>query len=212
MVPGVTRILRLAFVPDRPIAEDASLETPDEAPLIEFVAFTDDCALAGLIRLSAERLTDLLNGADEIELLDVVIKSVRTGQAGRSERLTVPRSELIAVKAQPPRGNPARRRPTRQHAIAFGSGRYILHGHLHTRPGADPLVDVGRRAPIIPLTEATVRYSVEGERRCDEATVLLVNRERAEWLQLASEEEIARVAYPSQNDGMAAFSAHLPGA
>ena len=79
MVPGVTRILRLAFVPDRPIAEDASLETPDEAPLIEFVAFTDDCALAGLIRLSAERLTDLLNDADEIELLDVVIKSVRTG-------------------------------------------------------------------------------------------------------------------------------------
>ena len=53
MVPGVTRILRLAFVPDRPIAEDASLETPDEAPLIEFVAYTDDCALAGLIRLSA---------------------------------------------------------------------------------------------------------------------------------------------------------------
>jgi len=212
MVPGVTRILRLAFVPDRPIAEDASLETPDEAPLIEFFAFTDDCALAGLIRLSAERLTDLLNDADEIELLDVVIESVRTGQVGRAERLSVPRSELVAVKAQPPRGNPARRRPTRQHAIAFGSGRYILHGHLHTRPGADPLVDVGRRAPIIPLTEATVRYSVEGERRCDEATVLLVNRERAEWLQLASEEEIARVAYPSQADGMAAFSAHLPGA
>src|SRR5947199_55691 len=110
------------------------------------------------------------------------------------------------------------RQETRWFRVALVSFGWLLcpiglsHGHLHTRPGADPLVDVGRRAPIIPLTEATVRYSVEGERRCDEATVLLVNRERAEWLQLASEEEIARVAYPSQNDGMAAFSAHLPGA
>ena len=208
MVHAVTRILRLAFVPDRPFAEEASLETADEAPLIEFVAYTDDCALAGLIRLSAERLTDLLNGADEIELLDVVIESVRTGQVGRAERLSVPRSELVAVKAQPPRGNPARRRPTRQHAIAFGSGRYVLHGHLHTRPGADPLADVGRRAPIIPLTEATIRYSVDGDPRCDETTVLLVNRERADWLQLASAEEIAQAAYSSLADGIAAFSAH----
>jgi hypothetical protein len=210
MIPSVTRIVRLAFMPPDQASNQSAPEALNEAPLIEFVAYTDDCALAGLIRLSAERLTDLLNDSDEVELVDVVVESIRTGEVGRSERLTLPRSELVAIKAEPPRGNPARRRPSRQHPIAFGSGRYLLHGHLHTRPGADPLIDVGRRAPVIPLTDATIRFSLDGERRCDEASVLLVNRDHAEWVRLASEEEIAQAAYPSQTDRIAAFSVRLP--
>jgi hypothetical protein len=47
---------------------------------------------------------------------------------------------------------------------------------------------------MIPLTDATVRYSVGGEWRCDEAEVLLINRERADWLRLAPEAEVVRIA------------------
>jgi hypothetical protein len=193
MLPAVSRVLRLAF--DLP-TDAARQPVPDEQepPHIEFVAYTDDCALSGRIRLGADRLTDLLNGADAVELVDVTVRSLRTGAVGGAEDLIIPRSELFAVVAHPPRGNPARRRPTRQHAIAVGAGRYLLHGHMHTRPGSDPMLDVGRRPPMVPLTDATVRYSVDDEWFCDEAEVLLMNRERADWLRLAPEAEVARIA------------------
>lgn len=190
----VNRILQLVFVPRTTQSSEVATNEADAPPLIEFVAYTDDCALVGSIPLDADRLTDLLNGADSIELINIGVLSLRTGQLGGAERITIPRSELFAVTAEPPRGNSARRLRTRQHAIAFGSGRYVLHGHLHSRPGADPLLDVGRRPPIIPLTQATVRYSFERELRCDEAAVLLVNRDRADWVRLSTEAEIARLA------------------
>ncbi len=194
MLGAVARILRLVFDP-RPASSDGEPSSKDETPPeVEFVAYTDDCALVGRIRLDAERLTDLLNGADEVELIDIGVLSLRTGQLGGAERITLPRAELFAVMAQPPRGNPARRRPTRQHPVAFGAGRYLLHGHVHTRPGADPLVDLGRRASMIPLTDATVRYSFEREWHCDETGVLVVNRDRADWARPASDGEIARWA------------------
>jgi hypothetical protein len=199
MLEAVTRILQLVFVP-RPTASE-STSPPDHGglPLIEFGGYTDDCAFMGSIPLDAERLTDLLNGADALELVNVGVLSLRTGQLGGAERITVLRSELFAVTAEPPRGNPARRRPTRQHPIAFGAGRYLFHGHLHTRPGGDPLLDVGRRPPMIPLTDATVRYSFEGEQRCDEVSVLLVNRERADWVRLATQAEMTRLAVGAEH-------------
>lgn len=120
--------------------------------------------------------------------------SLRTGQLGGTERVVIPRSELFAVTAEAPRGNVARRRPTRQHAIVFGAGRYLFHGHTHARPGADPLIDISRRPTIIPLTGATVRYAFDGEARCDEAAVLLVNRDRVDWVRLATEADVARAA------------------
>jgi hypothetical protein len=190
----VTRVLQLVF---EPRSTDPDLSAPlreSSAPVIDFVGYTDDCALVGSISLEADRLTDLLNGADEVELVNIGVMSLRTGQLGGVERITLPRSELFAVTAEPPRGNLGRRRPTRQHAVAFGAGRYLLHGHVHTRPGGDPLLDVGRRPSIIPLTGASVRYAFEGERHCDEATVLLVNRDRADWVRIATEAEVARLS------------------
>lgn len=194
VLKAVTRILQLVFEPQSTASEAVTPSAEDNPPLIEFVGYTDDCALVGSIPLQADRLTDLLNGADAVELVNIGVMSLRTGQLGGVERITIPRSELFAVTAEPPRGNAGRRRPTRQHPIAFGAGRYLLHGHLHTRPGGDPLLDVGRRQSIIPLTGASVRYAFEGERHCDDATVLLVNRDRADWVRLATEAEIARLA------------------
>jgi hypothetical protein len=196
VLAAVARVLRLVFSPPEPTRDQAPAEGLDEPTPreVEFVAYTDDCALVGRIRLNAERLTDLLNGADEVELVDIGVLSLRTGQLGGAERITLPRAELFAVMAQPPRGNPARRRRTREHPVAFGSGRYLLHGHVHTRPGADPLVDLGRRPPMIPLTDATIRYAFEREWHCDQTGVLVVNRDRADWARAASDLEMARWA------------------
>jgi hypothetical protein len=206
-VQAVTRILRLAFdrrVRDVPGAPSVA-ELASEARSIEFVAYTDDWSLSGLIALDAARLTDLLNDADEVDLVDVVVQSLATGEVEEAARLLLPRRELVAVKAQLPRGNPAGRRPTRKHAIAFGAGRYLLHGHVHARPGADPLIDAARRAPIIPLTDATVRFSFANAWRCDAADVLLVNRDRTDWFRLAPEADIARAAASIEADEIAAF-------
>ncbi|MEA2578933.1 MAG: hypothetical protein QOD78_2521, partial [Chloroflexota bacterium] len=43
-------------------------------PLLEFVAYAEDCVLYGRVRLAAERLTDMLNTHDEFELVDVMVE------------------------------------------------------------------------------------------------------------------------------------------
>ena len=46
-------------------------------------------------------------------------------------------------------------------------------------------------AALQPVPE---EHSVDDEWFCDEAAVLLMNRERADWLRLAPEAEVARIA------------------
>src|SRR6185503_2067864 len=62
-----TRVLRLRLVP-----ESAPTTSLDDSPAIEFVAYGHETLLAGWIQLDADRLTDLLNASDELELVDVV--------------------------------------------------------------------------------------------------------------------------------------------
>lgn len=151
MLAAATRVLRLAFVTP---AEAVDLTT--EGPLVEFVAYARDATLAGTLRLTADRLTDLLNRADEIDLRDV-LSIDHEGRVTELGQALIPRSDLIAVKAGEPRGNPRRRHRTRQTPAAAGAGPYHILGYLHGRPGADPLVHLGRRAPMVPLTDAVIR-------------------------------------------------------
>jgi hypothetical protein len=182
-----TRVLRLTFVPAHPSA--TSVEEP---PLIDFVAYASECLLAGLLRLDADRLTDMLNTTDELELIDVVALGF-DGRIVESDRVVVPRSELVAVKAGDPRGRPSRRHRTRQVAVAAGAGPYVMHGFVHGRPGADPMVHIGRRPPMIPLTDATIAYDRREGRRHDAASTLIVNRDIADWIRLAREDELPRL-------------------
>ena len=41
-------------------------------------------------------------------------------------------------------------------------GPYIILGRLHVDPGMDPMKSVLQREPMIPLTSATIAYSVAG--------------------------------------------------
>ena len=191
-MPGVftaaTRVLRLRFASEPPETSEA----PDDDALIDFVAYGHDTLLAGSIRLDADRLTDLLNGTDEVELIDVV-RLERDGSITDVPRTTIARSDLIAVKAGEPRGEPVLRRRTKQTAVVAGAGEYVVHGYMHTRPGADPMIDVGRRPPMIPLTDATIVYERVGGPRRDHASTLILNRDSADWLRLARPDDLGRL-------------------
>jgi hypothetical protein len=173
-----TRILRLAFTAPE------TVPPPGEAELLDFVAYAADRQLVGLLSLEADRLTDLLNAADEIELLDITSLAF-DGQVRESSTERIARSDLLVVKAGEPRGNPARRHRTRQLPVAAGIGPYIVYGYLHARAGADPLIDLGRRPPMIPLTDASISFEQAGVWRREDASTFIVNRDRADFIRPA---------------------------
>lgn len=193
MFTAATRVLRLAFDDHRTVPVEAEPAHDEPAP-IDFVAYAADCLLAGVIRLDAARLTDLLNGSDEIELMDAVFHGLADGRVVEVERATLTRADLIAVKAGEPRGNEAQRRPTRQHPVALGAGPYAIHGYVHARAGVDPMIDLGRRPAMLPLTDAVIRYQAPTGWCSDLAGTLIVNRDAAEWMRPASEAEFSRLA------------------
>jgi hypothetical protein len=187
MLSVATRVLRLAFVAAPPKA------VPEGDPVIEFVAYAPECALVGSLRLTADRLTDLLNATDELELVDILCLGF-DGVTVEAERQLVKCSDLIAVKAGDPRGSPALRRPTRQVAVSIGAGPYVMHGYIHGRPGGDPMVDFARRPSMVPLTDATIGYKTEHGWQRDDASTLIVNRDSADWMRLATDNDLAYLA------------------
>lgn len=184
MLGVATRVLRLAFG-EQPV--ESATEAVDA--YVEFTAFARDCLVGGTLRLDADRLTDLLNAADEVELVDIVCLGLDGGVVG-TDRATIRRSELLAVKAGDPRGSPAHRHRTRQTAMQVSTGPYLITGYAHSRPGADPMIDIGRRPPMIPLTDATISYEVDGVVRREDASTLIVNRDAAAWIKRARESDL----------------------
>jgi hypothetical protein len=177
------RLLRLDFV------QSAAATAETEAVLIEVVGYCATIAFSGLLRLSAPRLTDLLNDSDEVELHDVVLQRMTDDRVLDSHRARLPLAELLAVRAGPPRGDPARRTPTTKSAVAGVSGPYAFHGYLHTRPGGDPATDLALRPAMIPLTDARLRHVERADMPTVEASTLIVNRAAATWMRPAREGE-----------------------
>lgn len=187
MLSAATRILRLAFE-----STTTAATLPEDHPLIDFVAYTRDGLLTGSLRLDAERLTDLLNASDEVHLVEVRCLGF-DGRVVEADHAVVMRADLIAVKASHPRGNSAFRHRTRQVPVAAGAGAYVMHGYIHALPGADPMIHLGRRAPMVPLTDATIGYETADGWQRDDASTLIVNRDAADWLRPANEDEVARL-------------------
>jgi hypothetical protein len=182
---AATRVLRLAFVSGDANAPDAAVDDQ-----VDFVAYAADRVLAGRLRLHAARLTDLLNGCDEVDLVDIVSLG-HDGQVGEAARTIMARGELLVVKAGSPRGDPTRRHRTRQTLVSLGVGPYVVYGYIHARPGADALIHFGRRATMVPITDASIGYEVDGVWRRDEASTLIVNCDQCEWIRAARETEWA---------------------
>jgi hypothetical protein len=196
MIDVVRNRLRLRF--NRVAGDCVDWLDPDRNPLddralpeVEFVAYADDCRLFGHLRLSGDRLTDMLNEYEEYILVDVLAESLTDGTEAETTEILVARDELLAVEATGPRGSGDRRVRTRQHPMALKAGPYFVQGYLHAQLGLDPMITIRRRGPMVPLTSAWIAYTSGGIRDVHEATTLLVNRERTDWIAPVADEDRA---------------------
>jgi hypothetical protein len=193
MIHSFGRRLRVAFGVQPAVQADAGEPAAPERPLhpvVEFVAYGEDCLLSGHIRLAAERLSDMLNDHDEYELIDVLVERL-DGVAGAEVReVLIPRDELMLVHAAGPRGSQARRQRMRLHPIAMQLGPYHVRGYLHALPGTDPLLAIRRRKPMVPLTDAWVELSIGGVRQRRQVGTIVINREQIDWVSSADDEDL----------------------
>ncbi len=165
-------------------------EPASDRPEVEFAGYAEDCRVFGFLQLDADRLADTLNAHDQYVLVDAIAIGLEDGRAIEAGEMTVYRDELLAVRATGPRGNSARRARVRPFPITMRTGPYTVHGYVHTLPGADPILSVRRRKPIVPITEAWIEYASASEYQRGRVGTLLVNRELVDWMALSDDEEV----------------------
>ena len=160
-------------------------------PLVSFDAFVPGYRVFGWVRLDADRLTDLLNGHDELQLVNVLVEHLDDAATVTADEAIVRRGELIAVRASGHRGDAARREPTQTHPVVVESGPYLIGGHLHAAPGADPMLRILGLEPMVPLTAAWIAYGRGTDRRHYPVGTIIVNRDLATRIERVTEQELA---------------------
>lgn len=193
-IGGVLRLVLHNAGPAEPAAADDPADRP--RPEVKFSAYAEDCRVSGLVLLDAERLTDMLNGHTELELVDVVVESLVDGTTSRMPEFTVHRDELLVVEATGPRGNPGRWARAHRHPLAVKLGPYELRGLVHLAPGADTLDAVRRRRPMVPLTGASISYEVAGATVLQRDRALIFNRDCADWIRVIDPELVENPERP----------------
>jgi hypothetical protein len=203
MIEVIGRTIRFVFGPPRTRPTDDEVPSPREfQPEIEFSAYAEDSRIFGRLRLDGERLTDMLNTFDQFVLIDAMVESLADGVAYEVSELVIARDELLAIEASGPRGNPGRRVRVRPYPVGAKLGTYLVRGYVHVTPGADPIVAVRRKRPIVPLTDATIEYQVAGTRTQRRSSTILFNRELADWILPTVDEAIEYPDIPiAKNQG-----------
>jgi len=181
---------RLQFILQRTPEEVFEPDAVSEAPLVRFVAYAREHRLFGWVHLRAERLTDLLNAHRELDLCDAEIESLEDGRTRVVDRVLIDVRELVAVHASGPRGDASRRLRTRTHPLAIQSGNYLIGGHLHAAPGADPVRSFRERPGMVPLTDAWIEYWSGGQRTEHAIGTIIANREAADWVRAVTDDEL----------------------
>lgn len=206
MIKSIGRRLQVVFQgsgdADDPTGIRDAQPAPHRAPLplVEFVAYAEDCILSGRVRLHADRLTDMLNHHDEIDLVDVMVERLDGLGAVQVQEVLVRREEILLVHATGPRGSQARRQRTRQHPLSMRLGPYEVRGNLHALPGTDPLLAIRRRRPMVPLTDAWIEYLAGGEHQRRRVAGLVVNRDQIDVISHALDESIELPDLPVQGE------------
>ena len=130
----------------------------------------------GFVRTAGERLTDVLQHADEL--------SVLPGEADRDRpeawiRIAVGQ---ILLMVPPPHVSPPERRESRERQrVALNIGDYRVTGIAHLRAGLERDVYLRATRPFLPLTEATLA-SADGSNAV-EYEVLIVNTRWAQFVE-----------------------------
>lgn len=147
---------------------------------IDFVGFVGDCLVSGRLDLHAGRLTDQLNAEYDVALRDVVLEGLDGGRVA-VDTFTLARSQLCAVVGSGPRGAQVLRVPTDARRLQAQIGPYMVLGRYHGPVGGTTLRTFSERDPMVPLTDVTIAYVVDGVLDVRDVDVLIVNRELAAW-------------------------------
>ena len=193
MIKSLGRRLSIVFDRGAEGSDATGVSHPGAAvlyPLVDLVAYADDCTLSGRLRLRADRLTDMLNDHEELHLVDVLGQSVADGEAVEVREVVVPRDELLLIHATGPRGDQTRRTRTRQTHVAITVDRYQVRGQLHAAPFIDALAGLHRRGPMVPVTDAVIDYPIGDEWRRERVGTLIVNRGAIDHIVEAPEHDI----------------------
>ncbi len=165
---------------------EVSPTTDDLGVQIEFIGFAGDCLISGRFDLRAKRLTDQLNAESTVALEDVVLEGL-DGHRVTAPTFTIDRSQLCAVVGRGPRGQRVMRIPTEKRRLQAQIGPYVALGRYHGPLGATSLRNFTEREPMVPITDATIAFSVGGILEVRDAPTLIVNRELAVWFREAEE-------------------------
>jgi hypothetical protein len=215
MIQSLGRRLSLIFDRGADGSDSTRASHPGAAvlhPLVDFVAYADDCTLSGRIRLRADRLTDMLNGHEELHLVDVMVQSVVERQAVEVREVVVPRDELLLVHATGPRGDQTRRTRTRLTHVGIAVDRYNVRGYLHAAPFIDALAALHRRGPMVPLTDALIDYPTGDEWHRQRVGTLIVNRAAIDHIVETPEHDLTVIDHaPSELDSRVADLAAVLG-
>ena len=178
---------------DRPGTQRAG-----ETMRVEFIAYAGDCRVSGATTLAdGERLTDFLNREFTIVVNGARLTSHADGHTVEVGEITLERDDLFAIETLGARGEPWRRIHTVRHRLEVRLGPYTVLGQLHTMPGGRPLVAIGNRLPLIPLTNATIAFNTgEGVQAVDVET-LIINRSLADWVRADDDEQPAFDGVPA---------------
>ena len=149
---------------------------------VDFVAYGEDCLIAGRLRYDGERLTDFLNEHEAYEVDDLIVEELIDGRTSAIAHLVVPRDELLVIQVSGPRGDLERRVRTQGYPVAAKVGPYRLRGRLHAPPGLDPTSVIARRSSMVPLTDTLIDRPVGPEREVHLIGTVVINRLWVDWL------------------------------
>jgi len=187
---------RLSLVLERVPEEIHEPELADTQPLLSFDAYAAGYRVYGWLHLEADRLTDMLNAHGELLLANVLVEDLDEGTTVAADEAVVHRDELIAVRASGPRGSAERWLETALHPTLVEAGPYLIGGHLHARPAANPLARARGREPMIPLTEAWIAYRSGGATTRRRVGTIIVNRHLVTKFTAVTQEELEAAAPP----------------
>ena len=155
---------------------------------VDFQGFAGDCTIVGKVTMFGDRLTDFLNGQERFRVHHVLFQSLDDGHTVAQDSISLDRDDLLAVVATGPRGSEKQRVQLDEARLQLSIGPYIILGRLHLPPGQDPMRNVLQREPMIPLTNATVAYSVAGAIEARDVQTIIVNRHQVDWIAATGDE------------------------